>query len=250
MTYRIDIGSLSLGTGAAISGVLWNVGSDGPQGWDSPPVQSSSSSITAHHGGYLLGSQYEPRTVVVPGSFIASSEATFWAAHALLSSLVGLTTPATLTVYEPVPKSLSVVLGATPLIDPRYAPQFADFSLSLKAHDPFKRGAARTVTVAAGASAAVTYVGTWPAAPTITTTGAGTVDVSIAATGTRVQAASVPSGTVIDCHEPGHTAYTGTLNQYGKLVQPVGWLRLAVGANTIVNNGTAPVTIDYYDTYL
>ena len=245
----ITLGALGINSDTPTSGVTWGVSE--MDGWDAPAVRASSSPVSGHHGGYLLGSQWEPRTVTLRGHFDADTWEAFWAAHALVPTLVGLTEPVTLTVHEPAPKSLQVIQGGRPLVSLAHGGFLhAEWSLSLLALDPFKRGAAHSVTLAAGASTTVTYAGTFPGAPLVTLAGAGTVDVAISTTGTRVRTSSLPSGAVIDSHEPGHTVYAGTTNRYDALVQPVSWLRLQPGDNAVTNTGTAPVVLDYYDTYL
>ena len=247
---RIDIGSLQMNNGVADSdGVRWWVGR-GIEGWDSAEVQQSVDGVTGHHGGSLAASQYWVRRITIPGRADCPSEEATWAAHARIVSLVGLSSPSAMTVYETAPKSVDVILGGTPRAEARPSLGRVEWSLSLLALSPFKRGASHTVSIAAGDSATVTYAGSWPGAPTITTTAPGALDVTNATTATRVATAAVPSGTVAVCAEPGHTVYSGSTNLYGLLVQPVAWLRLAVGANTIMNGGTAPITLTYSDLYL
>lgn len=253
MTIRVpvDLGAVSANTGSVDSnGVLWKIAT--LKGWDSPDIEQRTDGITGHHGLALLSSQYAGRTIVATGSARTPNPAACWAAHDLITSLVDLVTPTTLTVHEtPASKSLSVIKNGPPLVSLRPGLTGISFSLSLQALSPFKRGVTQTVTIAAGASATVTYAGSQPGAPTITTTAPGTVDLANATTGTRIRTTeAVPSGTEIVCAEPGHTVYAGTSNLYGALIQPVSWLRLMKGANVLTNAGSAPVSISIPDLYL
>ena len=248
---RVDLGTVSFNTGPDADGVSWHIERDGLEGWDSPDVNAEDTPVTGHHGQAALWALYGGRPLIARGWVEAPTAPKLWAAHARLSSLVPLASPVPLTVYETAPKTLAVVQRGKPLIRLGAGPTRLQFSLSVKALTPFKRGASQTVTLAAGASTTITYAGTWPGAPTITTTGAGTVDIANTTTSTHVATTiAAPTGTEIVCAEPGHTVYSGTTNLYSRLVQPVSWLSLAVGANTLTNSGTAPVTLTYHDLYL
>ena len=248
---RFDLGSWQANTDTAdADGVRWYVDPT-VQGWDSPPAALVEDPITGHHGGAFVSGQHLARVVVLNGWAECPTEAAFWAAHARITSLVGFAASVELTVGETVPKKLDVIRYGAPKVDLLGGPHAFDWSLSLKALSPFKRGAAQTVALAPGASATVAYAGTWPGAPTITTTATGTLDVANATTATRVQSSgSLPSGTVVVCAEPGHTVYSGATNLYGSLVQPVSWLRLLPGNNTVSNAGTAAVSLSFSDLYL
>lgn len=247
MTLRIDVSSLRMNDDTADSdGVLWGVNAF--DGWDNPVISPDVSRLTGRNGAAMLESRYQQRSMVLSGDAIAPSETASWAASNKLSALVPLMTPVTLSVYETVTKSLDVVAAGPARIRLSASLIYFEWELPLLALNPFKRGATHTVTLAAGASTTIAYVGTAVGFPTVTLTSSGTVNLANSTTSTHVTTSSLASGAVIDNYA--RTIYAGTVNRYSTLAAGVAWLTLLPGNNAVANTGTANLSIQFYDLYL
>lgn len=247
MSLRIDVGALRMNDETADSdGVTWGV--TGWDGWDSAAISPATTRLTGRHGLAMLESRYQGRTVVLRGDAVCPSESAYWGAQNRLASLVALMTTSTLTFYETITKSLDVVAAAPVKVRTTPSLRFFEWDLALLALNPFKRGATHTVTLAANASTTITYIGTAQGLPTVTLTGSGTVDLVNSTTGTRVQTSSLANGSVIDMYQ--RTVYSGTTNTFSTVQPGVAWVTLQPGANTVRNDGTAPLSIQYFDLYL
>ena len=229
------------------NGVQWNVASPLP-GWASPSFISDRGRITGAPGSALLEEQYGERVLRVTGWVKAPSDAAAWGAYAQLSVMPGMGATGTVTVYEPVPKSLTVRQGEEPDATEPLDGQF-DFALTLVALSPYKRGLTeRSVTIAPGATVNVVNDGNAPAALTIT--GSGLVRVKQTVSGQVLRSkVSVASGTVFDGVAK-FARSAGGVRLVGVIDNPSEWLSVPRSSSTPVKNeGSAPVVVTWFDTY-
>lgn len=242
---RIDLGALRFDGTADTDGSRWWV--ETIDGWDSPDDSLDTMTPSGRHGEVLASHLYRGRSLVLAGACIATSEANMWKSHNKLAALVGLTSASTLSVYETVTKSVDVIRAGKPNLLVK-SPTAFRWQLSLRALNPFKRGASHSQTIAASGSATITYGGTAQGFPTATLTGSGTVDLANSTTSTRVQCSSLASGAVIDNYA--RTVYAGTTNQFSTVAPGVAWITLLPGSNSVTNSGTAGLSLSWNDLYL
>lgn len=223
------------------------------EGWGSPARRLDVQDATGRDGAWVAGAYYGARTVVHSGLIEQSTAA---AAQALADDLAALPS-GSLTTYAVDNGAIGaryvsarVAVGAEPQwIDDR---SFT-YSLTLVAPNPFKRPTtATTVAVAAGATVTETSPGKVYSEIEVTTTSAGTVDLTIG--GQRLRWGSLPSGSVLTSG-PGFTNRRRTalgptgVNLFGLIVQPMQWPAMAPGANSLHQAGTANLSIRYFPTY-
>lgn len=224
------------------NGATWLV--TAMSGWESMPARLNAIDYSMRHGGVPSNPTYGPKSLGLTGICKAPSESVFWLSYnALIAANATLTATQDLTVTEDVDKTVSVVRGSEPRF--RIRPGHFEFELSLTAYDPLKYGAAITTALAAGATAALTSAGNIDSPRLAATlTGSGTFGLTNVGTGPRVYSrVGMTSGTVIDFRS--RTAYLGDQNQYHQLSPSSVWWPLVPGANSVQNNGSAPLSITY-----
>lgn len=242
----MDLGGISMNTGTAdANGALWYV--TGWEGWDSPNLRQSFGDPTSRHGQVVQESLLGSRAVNLSGVCKAPSSGAFWTAYnRLLAVTAVLRTPIALTVTEDVAKTLYVIRSGQ--VRHRMIGNSAfEFEVPLLAQDPLKYAAAAApTTINAAASATLTNTGSFQTQKvTVTTTSAGTVSLTNNATGQTFGTGdtTAASGTVYEFS--GRTAYAGSDNRYFQLAASSQWWSLEPGANSIVNGGTANVSITF-----
>lgn len=213
-------------------------------GWESIPSRASNLDYSMRHGGVVANPTYGPKAIGLTGVCKSPTSAAFWLGYnKLLGVVSSLKVGVNLVVTEDVDKTVVVVRGAEPRF--RIHPGHFEWELSLTAYDPLKYGVALTTAAGAGATVSLTNTGNIESPNVIvTTTGAGKVAVRNAGTGVRLASSvAMSSGTVID--QRARTAYLGAENRYFQLASTSLWWGLAPGANSIVNEGDAPLSITY-----
>ena len=247
-----DLFGIGANTNApSVDGCVWTVASS--DGWDAPDQRTQFTSPTGRDGQRVSNMYAEGRSVVIKGLVFAPTDDAAWAAYdRATSSLPGLRGVGTITAYEPVPKSLTVVQAGPPRVSKPAGRQLT-YWLTLTAEYPWKRAlAATTVTVGGGATVSHTAAGTFPAEIEVTLTSAGTVDLTIA--GLRLRFGSLPSGAVLTSGpgftRPKRTAQSSTgANLFGSIVQPMQWPAMVPGVNSIHQAGTANLSVRYFPTF-
>jgi hypothetical protein len=223
-------------------------------GWDAPDQRSSLLTPTAIHGQSLIERYANGRTMMVNGLVKSPTDAAAWLAYdRLTSAMPGLLGSGAIVGYEPVVKSLTVKQSAAPRVSQPLERQVR-FVLTVLAEYPWKRALTPvTVAIAAGATVPFTATGSFPAEIQVTTTGAGTVDLT-GPGGLRLRTGSLPSGAVLTSGfgftNPKRTIRSsGGANLYGLIVQPMQWPCVVPGSNSFVNAGTAALSLTYFPTY-
>jgi len=236
---------------ASVDGCKWTVASS--DGWDAPDQRTQFTSPTGRDGQRVSSMYADGRPVVIKGLIFAPTDDAAWAAYdRVTSSLPGLRGVGTITAYEPVPKSLTVVQSAPPRVS-KPAGRTLTYWLSLTAEYPWKRAlSATTVTVGAGATVSHTAAGTFPAEIEVTCTTTGTVDLTIA--GLRLRTGSLNAGSKLTSGpgftNPKRTILSSTgVNLFGLIVQPMQWPAMVPGVNSIHQAGTANLSIRYFPTF-
>jgi len=232
-------------------GCVWTVASS--DGWDAPDQRTQFTSPTGRDGQRVSSMYADGRPVVIKGLIFAPSDGAAWAAYdRVTSSLPGLRGMGTITAFEPVPKSLTVVQSAPPRVSKPAGRQLT-YWLSLTAEYPWKRAlSATTVAVGAGATVSHTAAGTFPAEIEVTCTSTGTVDLTIA--GLRLRTGSLNVGAKLTSG-PGFTNPKRTIisvtgvNLFGLIKQPMQWPAISPGSNSIHQAGTANLSIRYFPTF-
>lgn len=233
-------------------GCVWTVASS--DGWDAPDQRTQLDSPTGRDGQYVSNMYADGRPVVIKGLIFPPDEGAAWAAYdRVSSSLPGLRGVGDITAYEPVPKSLTVVQSGPPRVTKPAGRSPMTYWLSLTAEYPWKRAvSATTVAVGGGATVSHPAAGTFAAEVEVTTTSAGTVDLTIA--GLRLRTGSLPSGAVLTSG-PGFANPKRTIlsasgaNLFGSIVQPMQWPAMSPGSNSIHQAGTASLSIRYFPTF-
>lgn len=242
----MTLGAITFNNGVPdANGALWYVSEW--EGWDSPNLRQSFVEPTSRHGSVLSESLLGVRALSIQGICKAPTESAFWASYnRLLGVAANLKTPTTFTVQEDVLKTLYVVRSGE--VRNRFKGVNAfEFEVPLSAPDPLKYGnAVGPVAIGASGSQVLTNAGTFSSWNlVVTATSSGTIDLTNNLTGQTLTTSgtSVDSGTVYDFNA--RTAYSGNVNRYFQLAANSQWWGLGSGANTIQNNGTAPVSITY-----
>lgn len=224
----------------------------GLDGWLSGPVDRKRSARSSGHGAWSSRARRTEKTITATGQIVYSSPADAAAERRQLLAL-GSHSP---TVQLIVTDSLGTI-GMDVEVDDVQAPPVRDtmlrFTFRLTAPNAFARSTtAVTVPVGAGQTMSHTAAGDAPAEIEVTTTSAGTVDLTIG--GLRLRWGSMPSGSVLTSGDgfpnPKRTARgPDGADLFGLIVQPMQWPAMADGPNTLVNNGTASVSVRYFPTY-
>jgi len=232
-------------------GCVWTVASS--DGWDAPDQRTQFTSPTGRDGQRVSNMYADGRQVVIKGMIFAPTDEAAWVAYdRVTSAMPGLRGVGDITAYEPVPKSLTVVQAGPPRVLKPLGRQLT-YWLTLTAEYPWKRAlTATTVAVGAGATVSHTAAGSFPAEIEVTTTSAGTVDLDIG--GQRLRWGSLPVGAVLTSGpgfaNPKRTARAADgSNLFGLIVQPMQWPAMSPGSNSLVNRGTAALSVRYFPTY-
>lgn len=217
-------------------------------GYGASSLDAGQVAPTGQHGLALTGSWWRERRVTVRGRAQATSSAAAWAAYERLVALAPLLATGSLTVYHPTPKFLTVALGGTPQISEPTGSHRVKFQIPVVAEYPFKRTlTSTTVTIPAGGSLTFTAGGKRPAEIEVETTAAGTVSLSAYGSTQSMGATVLPAGSVMRSID--RTVLDDTGADAGAMPGGFVWLAVKPGSNTFTNNGTAPVTLTYYDTF-
>ena len=223
------------------------------EGWDSAPRRMSVTDRTGANGAWVGGAYFAARAIVHSGLIDQSTPAT---ARAIADELASIP-PRTLIPYTVEHETLGALqVWAQVAVGP--APEWIDdtsftYSLTLTAPDPFTRATtATTVTIAAGPTVSHTGTGTFPAVLEVTTTSGGTVDLTIGSL--RLRTGWLPSGAVLTggpgFPNPKRTIRSsGGANLFGLTVSPMQWPYIVPGANSLVQAGTAGLSVRYFSTY-
>jgi hypothetical protein len=242
----VELGARIFGDGTAdADGTHWKV--TGLEGWGTPNARLSSQPMTSRHGTVPTEQMWSDRTLIVKGIASSLTEAGMDASWDDLHGVAGdLLTPRPLIVRETIPKQIPVVSGGDPRAALIGGLAFA-FELPLIGHAPWKTSLTPTVVAfAAGATHTVTPGGNRASIPTVTLTSGGTLNLR---NGTRrLSTTTLPSGAVAD-----FGACTlrsgGGADLYSAIFPTSLWWDLARGANTVVNEGTAGLSLSYSDTW-
>lgn len=137
---RVTLGTIQFGLVDA-NGVAWRIGADGLQGWDSAEVRSAVMQQEAAHGAWMGNTYLGERVLTLGGTIVAPSVATLDAAVEQLLAAVPMDAYATLTVYETIPKQISVRQSGKPLVK-QETDTIVTWSLLVTAPDPRRYGTA------------------------------------------------------------------------------------------------------------
>lgn len=249
---RVDLGDVVTSTlEPTADGAEWLV--TRIEGWGAASQRGGRLEPTGANGVERDSSLYGGRILEVLGYVEAPTRAAAWAAYyRCTGALPGLLDGMVLTVHEEPAKSLRVVQDAPPEVEEPVDGCFS-FTLKLLAEYPLKRATDPVdVEILAGDSETFTAAGNAAAEIELTTTGAGTVNLS--AGGLTLTCGSVPSGTVLTSG-PGFDNAEATVigpsgaDLFGAMVPGYEWPAVVPGLNTFVNAGTASVVVRYYPTY-
>lgn len=220
-------------------------------GWDSPPQQNGMLNYTSKDGAARQFATYGARALVIGGICKTNSEANFWKSwYRLTGTLAFLNTEATLEVVEGSTSKFLQVVRASDLNMNIDAGWF-EFNIPLSAANPTKYDDATTQAFAASASHALNNVGNYLSEDlVITVTGAGTVILKNNLTGRTLTTgdAGVEVGTVFDLRE--RTAILSGVSVNDLLSPRSEWWNLYPGSNTVQNDGTAALTVDYKSAWI
>lgn len=232
------------------NGAVWYV--TALSGWDGPTTKPVQADPATRHGGVLARNLLGTRAMVMEGVVKSPNLDAHWDSWAYFDIVFGnLYVPVWMTVQEgSSEKSLRAVRVGD--IRKNLLGQCAfGFSVNLSALDPLKYDDPHSTNINDGASAEVVNVGSWESEWfTITTTSAGTLKVAntdFSPSGI-VSDGNVPVGTVVDVKE--RTVQVGGSNQYNLLTAYSAWFPLLTGSNTIVNSGTADITLTHRSAWL
>lgn len=250
---RWDLFGTSANTATAdANGCRWTVASS--DGWDAPDQRTQFASPSGRHGQYGFNRFADGRPVVIKGLVFAPSQDAAWLAYdKITSAMPGLTGSGVITAYEPVPKSLTVSQAGPPRVSKPAENGIITYWLTLVAEYPWKRATTPvTFTISPGATAMFTDAGTFAAEIQVTTTSAGTVQLS--ASGQTLRTSTLPSGSVLTSG-PGFTNPERTVrgpsgaDLFSATLSPMQWPAVSPGDNSFVNSGTANLSVTYYPTY-
>lgn len=244
---RMDIGTYQFNTGwTDANGTVFYISSW--SGWDSPNLRQSTSDVTNKHASSVLRSYQGSRQISVQGVFRSPSEAAFWASYnGLLGYLADPNVVTTFDVYETVPKRLNVVRGGSIKIDLTGQCQ-GKFDIPLIAGDPLKyQLSVQATTILGGSQAVINNPGNWVAYPRLSTS-ATTVNVNVQELGMTFLADGITGTTVFDMAK--RTAYRSLTNVFNSVNLTGDWIYLAPGNNTVRNQGSGPVSVEYYPAWM
>ena len=253
MSLQHDVCGVQMNTDVPdANGVIWTVRS--LSDWVAPDHVQQIGDATGRPGAVLLEERHGVHTPSIEGLAFAPTLDAAWAAINQLNRMPGIGASGDLVVHEsPSPKSLRVRQGDVPKStnpQPNGLRWLIDYKLTFVALDPYKRSVtAKTATIAAGATVSVTNAGNVAASLTFTTTGAGTVIVRQNGTGQILRTrTSVASGTTFDSASRRVTTAGGV--DIFPMGTPSEWLSIpAASTVTLTNQGTAPLSAAWYDTY-
>jgi hypothetical protein len=227
-----------------------------PKGWASPVQQVDVVEPTSAPGGDQAVNRARPRPLVARWIVRAPSDVAAWAAYERCQVMpgFGLDHLATLVVHTPTPQWLQVIQTAIDVTEPRDN-RIVTAEVDLLATYPYRRGVdERTETLAPGQTKNLENAGRESASLTVTTTGAGTVKLRQNASGQLMQTrSSVATGTVLDSRLQSVVTAAGL--EIFPMGSPSEWLSLPAGtldaasSTSVTNQGTAPVTLSWFDTY-
>jgi len=227
-----------------------------PKGWGTPPQQVDIVEPTIAPGGSQAANRRKPWPLLARLIVRAPSDAAAEAAYERCFDMPGdgLDRSAVLLVGGPVPKWVQVIQTSADIREPN-GTRVVTAELELAALYPFKRGETpRTETLAAGQTKTLTNAGTRAAFLTLTTTGSGLVQVRQNASGQVLRTkTSVASGTVFDSYAQSVTTAGGL--EVFPMGSPSEWLSIPGGTvdtpatTSVTNQGAAPLTLSWYDTY-
>jgi len=235
-------------------GCRWNMPI--PKGWASPSVQVDVSEPTIAPGGDQAVNRRHPWPLVARWIVRAPNRSAAYAAWERCQQMPGdgLGSSTALVVHTPTPKWLQVIQTDCDVDEPIDG-RLVVAEVDLLALYPFKRGVdERSAPVAPGATVTLENAGTKAAPLTITATGPGTVRMRMFGSGQLLQTrTTVGTGTVFNCFE--QTVFTAGGVEVFPMASPSEWLSIPgrpIGATSeyaITNQGTAPVTVSWFDTY-
>lgn len=236
-------------------GCRWNMPI--PKGWASPSQQVDIVEPTIAPGGSQAANRRSPWPLVARLHVRAPSREAAYAAWERCQEMpgAGLDRSTSLAVYTPIPKWLQVIQTGGGPDDEPIAGRVVTAELELLALFPFKRGVDElTETLTPGQTKTLTNAGTRAAFLTFTTTGSGTVQVRQNGTGQVLRTkTSVASGTVFDCYQQSVTTAGGL--EVFPMGSPSEWLSIPGGTvdtpadTSVTNQGAAPLSLSWYDTY-
>jgi hypothetical protein len=247
---RVDLFGIQCNTDVPdVNGCVWNVA--GIDGWGSPEVASIRQRPSGRFGTVLLDEAYGERVLGISGWVDAPDQEMAWVALEQLAVMPGVGASGTVTVHQANgARSVLVRQAEQPRTPEDIVGRSVDFLLTVVALQPYKTGAAKTVSVAAGASVTLTNDGTATAYLSATATGSGTVKLRQDVSGQVLRSrASVSSGTVFDSGLR-QVRSSGGVVLAGVVDNPSEWLSIPRLASTsVTNQGTAPLSVTFYDSY-
>ncbi|MFE0651063.1 hypothetical protein ACFVZH_20980 [Streptomyces sp. NPDC059534] len=128
---RVDLGSVSLGRVDA-AGVAWHL--QEMEGWDGSEVRAEYQVREYDHGAWAAPVYLSERPITLAGKVVAPDLIALDGAMEQLRAAAALSAT-TLTVYETIPKQVTVRRSGKPLIRP-LSDKVAEFSLLVTAADP------------------------------------------------------------------------------------------------------------------
>lgn len=233
------------------NGIVWAF--DIPDGDDSPDHLIEFGDVTGRDGSSLDRDDIGSRLMMVTASARVSSAAQAELAYRIMvAKLPPRRSTGPIVKYETVPKTITVRRANRPRVK-RYGNVLVQGELEVASIEfPYWRAVTANdpVTINAGASASLVNEGDEAASIRVSTTGAGTMKLQRTDNGQLMQTRiSVASGTVFDSSDK--SARTSAGVEIFPMSSPNVWFYVpANGSLPLHNVGTAPVTIQSYDTYL
>ena len=227
---------------------------DDIDGWWNPPSRKTNDTARSNGDGDYGGeNHFESRYVSITGAFIAKGESERWKGAGELAALLS-TGPKLMTISIDDDVQTAMV-KATDQADLSWvAPRLAEFTIQVKADDPYKYGERRYTSVASGAAGTVFHRGTVDAWPSVTISGNMPDGYAVTIGGQSVSVPmGVPSGVThtIDYRRRrlfiNGDLFMGAFGSQDFRPVPRG-LRTSVSLSATSGSGTAGVTV--YDTYI
>ncbi|WP_186468037.1 hypothetical protein [Glutamicibacter halophytocola] len=227
---------------------------DDIDGWWNPPSRKNQDSARVNSDGdYGSENYFEARYVSITGAFVAKGESERWKGANALAALLS-TGPKLMTVSIDGDVQTAMV-KATDQPDLKWlAPRLAEYTIQVKADDPYKYGERREVSVASGGSDTVFHRGTVGAWPSVALSGSMPDGYTVTIGG---QSVSVPMGLASgESHRIDYrrrrlyingSLFMGAFGSQNFRSIPPG-LRTAVSLSASSGSGTAEVTVN--DTYI
>ena len=227
---------------------------DDIDGWWNPPSRKNQDlARTNSDGDYGSENHFESRYVSITGAFIAKGDSERWKGANALAALLS-TGPKLMTISIDDDVQTAMVKAVDQPELTWLAPRLAEYTIQVKAEDPYKYGERRYTSVASGAAGTVFHRGTVDAWPNVSISGNMPDGYTVTIGGQSVSVPmGIPSGVThtIDYRRRrlyiNGELFMGAFGAQNFRSIPPG-LRTNVSLSATTGSGTAGVTV--HDTYI